>query len=203
MEETGQLLLRIWLADEPLDVTEAEYSALVACFEGAAWGSWQLDPLPPREDWPYGLAYLIDRLESEADTVTMPCDAWRRCRANFIRVKQRRLAAGLEPEAVENHTPADNETAGKADEPRPLRQREQAVLRILDHYGPELLTVAKITQQSESGEHGEEMAERTVGLAAKALMNAGLAERPMGRGEGMRLTKVGKKRAQTLPPATR
>ena len=109
MEETGQLLLRIWLADEPLDVTEAEYSALAACFEGGTWGNWQLDPSSPREDWPDGLAYLINRLEAEADTITTPGDAWRRCHARFISLKQRRLAASLEPEAAEHHTPADED----------------------------------------------------------------------------------------------
>ena len=109
MEETGQLLLRIWLADAPLDVTEAEYSALAACFEGGTWGNWHFDPLSPREDWPDGLAYLIDRLEAEADEFTTPGKAWRRCGARFISLKRRRLAASLEPEAVENNTPAADE----------------------------------------------------------------------------------------------
>ena len=111
MEQVGRLLLRLWLADSPMDVTDAEYEALADCFEGGIWGKWQLGPLSPREDWPDGLAYLIDRLESEADTVTTPGDAWRQCHATFIDLKQQRLAASLEPEPDEDYMPAEWFTA--------------------------------------------------------------------------------------------
>jgi hypothetical protein len=194
MEDIGKLLLRIWFADAPLDVTEAEYSTLAACFDGGTWGNWQLDPLSPSEDWPDGLAYLINRLEAEADTITTPGDAWRQCHARFISLKQRRLAASLEPElAAELVIETDSNSA------KPLRKREQTVLRILSQHGPELMTSAEISQHSESGEHGEAMAERTSTQAAKDLVDADLAERPMGLKEGLRLTKAGRARAKNLP----
>jgi putative heme degradation protein len=153
--------------------------------------------MSPSEDWPDGLAYLINRLEAEADTFTTPGDAWRQCKARFISLKQRRLAASLEPEAAELVIETDSNSA------KPLRKREQTVLRILSQHGPELMTSAEISQHSESGEHGELVGVRTVGLAVKTLVDLGLAERPISRGEGMRLTKLGKKRAQALPPASR
>ena len=87
----------------------------------------------------------------------------------------------------------------ETDEAPPLRQREQAVLRILSEHGPELLTSTEIAQHSESGKHGEAMAERTSAQAAKALVDADLAERPLGLKEGLRLTKAGRARAKNLP----
>lgn len=85
----GELLLRLYLAniESRWIMSEYQYADLADYFAKPVIPPHRLDPLSPREDWPDGLAYLIDMLESEADTITTPFEAWWRCRTTFIGVR--------------------------------------------------------------------------------------------------------------------
>jgi len=188
---SSKLLLRLWLAEQTPEVTDAEFEALQVWFAETAWGDWHTDPNTPRATWPDELSELIEVLESKADILDSPGHAWQKCKANFLGVKRRQLAGTVEAGL------ADAAPSGDEVEPVGLTAPQAAVLLTLRHLGPERFWFIEKIRARMSEADQPQLSEGTIKPAVRMFVKLRLAERPAS-GRGVRLTLSGTRMAARL-----